>query len=173
VRDEDVDDEDIKTVSYSVTPQYSYPSPCPPGALCAYRESSPRITGYQVSQTVEVKVRDLDQVGTLLAGLGSRNVQNLYGPDFALDDPKEAQAEAREMAIDEAQAEAKLLARQLGVRLVRIVNFSDSGNYPIYYAREAYGFGGDTAVAQSAPAPDIPQGEQEYSSYVTITYEIR
>lgn len=164
---------DIKTLSYNVTPQYEYNRPCPAGSLCPeYYGGTPRITGYQVSHSIEVTIRDLDKVSALLAGLGEQNVQNIYGPSFALDNPDEARNEAREMAIEEARAEAKVLAKQLGVRIVRVVNFSEGGNYPIFYAKDmAYGMGG--ANAESAPAPQIPAGENEYSSSVSITYEIR
>ena len=171
VKDQEIPEKDIKTLSYNISPQYSYPNPCPPGSACpVYSDNRPKIIGYQVSQTVEVTVRDLDNVSPLIGGLGERNVQNLYGPDFALDDPTEAQNQAREEAITNAKEEAKELAKELGVRLVRIVNFNESGGpYPIYYG---YGKGGEVAV-DSAPAPSVPIGENEYTSNVSITYEIR
>ena len=169
LEDEGIGEEDLKTTSYTVSPQYAYPNPCPPGTYCV-TERTPKLIGYQVSHTVELTVRDLDMVGALLAGLGSRNVQNLYGPNFTLDDPDAVQNEARVEAIAEAKTEAKTLAKQLGVRLVRIVNFSEGSNYPIFYGKDAvYGTGG----AESASIPGIPTGGNEYTSYVTITYEIR
>jgi uncharacterized protein len=175
VKGQGIPAKDIKTPSYAISPQYSYPNPCREGVACpAYYENSPKITGYQVSQTVEVKLRGehLDKISTLLAGLGSQNVQNLYGPNFTLDDPHAPQNEARGEAIADAKAQAAVLAKQLGVRLVRVVNFSEGGQYPVFYAKSAsLGMGGDAEM--SAPAPQIPAGENEYVSSVSITYEIR
>lgn len=170
VKGQGIDEKDVKTLSYNVSPQYAYPNPCRLGEVCPqYYESSPKITGYQVSQTVQVTVRDLDNVSALLAGLGEQNVQNVYGPDFTLDDSSSVQDEARAEAIADAKAKAKQLAKDLGVRLVRIVSFSEGGNYPIMYA---YGKGGDMMSAEAA-APAVPAGESEYNSNVMITYEIR
>ncbi len=170
IEEEGIDEKDVKTTSYNINPQYSYPV-CGPGTMCVQNGT---ITGYQVSQTVQVTVRDLDKVSTLLAGLGDLNVQNLYGPEFALDDSTAAQNAARADAINQAQAQAEVLADQLGVRLVRIVSYNDSSGYPMYYK----GYGGvamdarmESAVAN--PAPEIPMGENEYTANVSITYEIR
>ena len=80
-------------------------------------------------------------------------------------------AEARKEAIVNAQSKAETLAKDLGVTLVRITSFSESGNYPgpIYYAKstEAFGMGGDNS------APEVPSGENRIVSNVTLTYEIR
>lgn len=167
-----IDTKDVKTLSYNVSPQYAYPNPCQLGVMCpAYSDNAPKITGYQVSQTVQVKVRDLDAVGDLLGGLGKQNIQNISGPDFTLDDLDAVQNEARAEAIVDAKAKAKELAKQLGVRLVRIVNYSEGGNYPIY-AKYGLGMGGDM-MSEAASVPNLPVGENEYSSNVMITYEIR
>jgi uncharacterized protein YggE len=170
VKSQNILEKDIKTLSYNINPQYAYPNPCRAGTVCPqYYDSTPKITGYQVSQTVQITVRDLDEVSPLLAGLGEQEVQNLSGPAFALDDATGVQNRARMEAIAQAKAQAKELAKELGVRLVRIVNFSEGGNYPMMYA---YGKGG-AMTADSVSAPQIPAGENEYSSNVTITYEIR
>lgn len=169
VREQGIEEKDIKTLSYNISPEYQYPSPCVPGAICPPR--SPRIVGYQVSQTVEVTVRDLDKVNDLIAGLGSQNVQNLYGPSFALDDPTEGYDAARADAIMKAKKQAAELAKQLGVRLGKIVSFSESSGYYPYPV--AYGMGGGIAETKAAPAPDIPSGENTYNATVTITYALR
>jgi len=169
VKETGVADKDIKTLSYDITPQYAYPNPCPPGALCpAY--SSPKVTGYQVSETIQVTVRDLSTVGALLSGLGKLEVQSISGPAFALDDSSAGYDAARADAIAKAKAQAALLAKQLGIRLGKIVNFSESsGGYPYPMM---YGLGGG-ATDRAASAPIIPTGENTYSASVSITYEIR
>lgn len=170
VKERGVEKKDIKTLSYNISPQYAYDRQCPAGALCPDYGGTPRIIGYQVSETVQVTVRDLEKVGNLLAGLGELEVQNLNGPDFALDDSTAGYDAARADAITKARAQADLLAKQLGVRLGKIVNFSESsGGYPYPIA---YGMGGDMAVSK-AETPNIPTGENTYNASVSITYEIR
>lgn len=171
VKKQGVADKDVKTLSYNISPQYSYPNPCVGGALCPVYNGTPKITGYQVSETVQVTVRDLSTVGAFLSGLGQLEVQNISGPNFTLDDPTMAYDAARADAIAKAKAQASLLSKQLGASLGKIVNFSESsgGNYPPYPM--AYGLGG--ADSKSVAAPTIPAGENTYNVSVSITYEIR
>lgn len=164
-----VEERDIKTVSYTSYPQYEQQAPCY-GYPCP--TPSAKIIGYEVSQTITVKVRDTDTAGTILQGLGDIGVSNISGPDFSIDDEDAIKAEARELAIKDAQEKAKVLARQLDIRIGKMVGFSESGDFPIYYAKDmAYGMGG--AEATAAPAPSLPVGENKVTSNVTITYEIR
>lgn len=169
VKGQGVAEKDVKTLSYNISPQYAYSNPCPVGAICPDYTRAPKVTGYQVSETVQVTVRDLTKVGELLGGLGKLGVQNLNGPAFALDDSTAGYDAARADAINKAKTQATLLAKQLGVRLGKIVNFSESsGGYPMY----GYGMGGDVAISK-AEAPNIPTGENTYNASVSITYEIR
>jgi len=169
VKSQGIAEKDVETLSYTISPQYSYPNPCPPGTLCpAY--SSPKITGYQVSETIQVTMRDLSAVGEMLGGLGKLGVQNLNGPAFALDDPTAGYTAARADAIDKAKTQATLLAKQLGVHIGKIVNFSESSGGYIY---PMYGLGASAMESKVAPAPNIPSGENTYSASVSITYEIR
>ncbi len=168
VKKQSIAEKDVKTLSYNINPQYAYPAPCV-GSSCP--ERTPKITGYQVSETVQVTVRDLAKAGELLAGLGEFGVQNVSGPDFALDDSTAGYDAARADAIAKAKVQASVLAQQLGVHLGKIVNFSESsGGYPVpmMYAK---GFGG--AMEASAPTPNLPVGENTYHASVSITYEIR
>lgn len=162
---------DVKTLSYNISPQYSYPNPCSQGLPCPDYNRAPKVTGYQVSETVQVTVRDLSGVGLLLAGLGKLEVQNINGPAFALDDPTAGYDAARADAIAKAKVQATLLAKQLGISLGKIVNFSESsGGYPYPMYGLAMGMGGDSKVES---APNIPTGENTYNTSVSITYEIR
>ena len=171
VKEQGIDDKDVKTLSYNIYPQYSYPNPCSRGELCPAYNGTPKITGYQVSETVQVTVRDLASVGTFLGGLGKLSVQNVSGPDFSLDDSTAGYDAARADAIAKAKAQATLLSRQLGVRLGKIVNFSESSGYRPYPM--IYGMGGSMMDTKEASAPSLPTGENTYSTSVSITYEIR
>lgn len=171
VKTQGIAEKDVKTLSYNISPQYSYPNPCTRGELCPdYYSGTPKITGYQVSESIQVTMRDLSAVGEMLSGLGKLGVQNLNGPNFALDDSTAGYNAARADAISKAKTQAAVLAAQLGVSLTKIVNFSESsGGYPYPMA---YGMGGDMAVSK-ASVPEVPIGENTYNASVSITYEIR
>ncbi|MGE5540875.1 MAG: SIMPL domain-containing protein [Bacillota bacterium] len=163
-----VEDKDVQASGYSVTPQYES-RPCPAGSYCP--QDTSKITGYKVYQSITVKVRDTAKAGDVLAALGQAGVQNVSGPNFAVDDDTAVQAEARGKAIDDARAKAETLAKQLHVHLGKVINFSESGGTMPYYA---YGKGGaaDSLVAPQA-APTLPPGQNETSVTVSVTYEIR
>lgn len=132
---------------------------------------TPKIVGYDVSQTVEVKVRDTAKAGEVLAALGSEGVQNISGPEFTVDDEDKVKAEAREKAIAEARTKAKKLASELGVRLGHVVSYSEGGNYP----QPMYAMGGKALSmdARVESVPTLPTGENKTSVTVMVTYEIR
>ncbi len=161
-------DKDVKTTGYQVYPQYEQ-KPCSPGGSCG---GNPTISSYQVSQSIELKVRDTDKAGTVLQKLGTLGVQNISGPNFMVDDDNKAQEDARAEAIKDARTKAEVLAKQLGVRLGKVVSFSESGGYPMpYYAKG--GVAMDSAVRNQAVAPTLPVGENDTNVTVSITYEIR
>lgn len=165
----DIDERDVKTLSYNVSPRYEYnQQPCYPGVLCPPSGAS-RIVGYDVAQTVEVRVRDTAKAGEVLAALGGLGVQNISGPQFVVDDESAVSAEARAEAIEEARTKAKELAKELGVRLGKVVSFSEGG----YGNPYGYGKGGDMMMEASGNrALTLPVGENETEITVMITYEI-
>lgn len=172
VQGQGIEGKDVKTLSYDISPQYSYPNPCPAGSLCPEYGRAPRVIGYQVSQSVQVTVRDLSKVGDVLNGLGKLSVQNVSGPAFTLEDPTAGNDAARADAITKAKAQAAMLAKELGVSLGKVVTYSESTGgyaYPM-----AYGLGGaPSAVMKESVTPNIPTGENTYHMTVSITYEIR
>ena len=178
--DSKVEDKDIKTTGYDLYPKYEYVrQPCvtsyaiEAGSYVPPCENGKQVlSGYTVNQSVEVKIRTLDDAGKILAGLSDNGATNLSGLTFSVDKPDTVKAQARQEAITKAKEKANELAKELGVKLVRIVSFNEGGVYPIYnYAPKAM----DMAMSAGA-APEsanIPIGENKYTSNVTITYEIR
>ena len=142
VKAQGVDAKDVKTESYNVSPRYqSYrcdpqplyypagveisamaPVPCPPS----------EIAGYTVTQSVSVKVRDFRKVGDILSGVVKNGANNVYGPNFTIDDPSKARDEARAEAIRKAQESAQETARAGGFSLGRLLSIDD-GHNPYYY----------------------------------------
>jgi len=168
-----IDDKDIRTSDYSINPQYDYTTEaCIAGVPC--RGGTQTLRGYEVSQTTTIKVRDTSKAGDLLTGVGQNGATQVSGLSFTFDDPNKLQNDARASAIADAKQKADLLAKQLGVSLVRVVSYNDSGNYPTpYYAKDAaYSMGAGVANEAATP-PSISIGQNKVTSNVNITYEIR
>ncbi len=172
LKDAEIEDKDIKTTGYNVYPKYEWQQvycvtyPCPSGKN--------KLIGYEVSQSVTVKVKEIDKAGDLVSKIGAVNVSNISGVEFTVDNREDFVSQAREEAIKKAKEEAKILAKQLGVRLGKIIYYNENGNYPIYYGMEGKGGGTDMAVSSIAPLrAELPQGETKITSQVTITYEIK
>lgn len=171
LKEQGVEDKDIKTEGYNLSPKYRYDTRiCPAGSFCPPGEQVP--DGYEVSQTISVKVRDLDKAGGLISAVGERGATDLSGLSFTIDDETALKAEARAIAIEQAKAKARETADDLGVRLVRMINYYEHENVPVPY------YGGammESAVAKDAMnvAPAMPTGENTITSRVTIVYEIR
>ena len=169
-------EKDIKTSNASFNPKYEYKydtkllMPCNEFG-CPPRPGKNVISGYEAYESITVKVRNTDDVGKIMHGLGNLGVTDLSGPNFAIDNEEGLKAEARKKAIDDAREKAKVLAKDLDVSLGRIANFSESGNHgPIYYDNAKMMAGS----VSSAPVPaEIPKGENTISSDVSITYEIK
>ena len=170
LKDSGVSDKDIKTISYNSYPKYDYDGiqclsyPCP--------VKKPVLTGYEVSQMVSVKIRNINNIGNIIGDLGNFNIAEINGPDFVIDKEEELKAEARRLAIKDAKEKAENLVRDLGVKLVRIVNFSETENYP-YPVRYDEMMSTGAAPTESATVPELPAVENKITSNVTITYEIR
>ncbi len=163
LKQQGIADKDIKTSNYNVYPQYDYRIPQING--------SPRISGYQVSQSFELKVRNLDKVSTLLDGLVKNGANQVSNLGFKIDNPEKLKSEARAKAIADAKSKADVLKNQLGISLGRIINFSENtGGYPmpVMYDAMTKGVGMGGGVA-----PSIPSGENEITVDVTITYQIK
>ena len=171
-----IDEKDIKTTDYSVSPQYDYqnavcPVAAPNSGVVAYCPPGRQVLkGYEVRQTTSIKVRDTGKAGDILAGVGGKGASEVSGLTFAFDDPTGAQATARAAAIADAKQKARVLAGQLGVSLARIVSFSEnsggSNPSPMVYGMAA-------APMDKAAAPVISVGQNKIQSDVSVTYEIQ
>ncbi len=164
---------DIETLSYNINPHYDYTTPpCVYSANTTVCPSGKSVlNGYDVSETVQVKVRDLTKAGTLFQTIGSLKVQSVNDLQFSIDKPEMFQDQARAKAITDAEKNAQQLAGELGVNLVRVVNFSENSGgvvTPISYSVNSMALAG-----KAAAAPTISQGQQKITDSVSISYEIR
>ena len=153
-----VEENDIKTTDLSVHPRYDY------------SDGRQELRGFEASETVEVTIRDLDSIVRVLAVATGEGVNQAGGLQLSVDDPDELQLEAQEQAIADARQKAEQLADALGVRLGRVKSFSSSGGD---YRAQPYAL--ETAALGEADlvAPPVPIGEQNITSNVSVTFEIR
>src|SRR3989339_197308 len=152
-----IDEKDIKTKNYNIYPKYDW------------QNGKNNIVGYTVTQALGLKIRDTKKTSDVLKVAGESGANQIGSLTFEIDDPEQLKAEARTEAIKNAKEKAEALVDSLGVKLGRVISFSESSGGGMVY--EGYGLskGMDTL---SAPAPEIQSGENEIRSNVTVLYEI-
>jgi len=168
--DQKIADKDIKSEYGGLSPKYSYSS----GIVCmAYPcpTQDPKIVGYSAMQSITVKVRAVDSASDIRTGLANLGVTDISGPTFSIDNEDSVKDSARSLAITNAKEKAKVLAKELGVKLGHVVSFSENsgGGYPVMYSAKA----NMMDSVSSAPAPVLPKGENKITSNVNIVYEIK
>ena len=148
---------DIQTSGINLNPQYRYAENQPPA-----------IVGYQASNTVNVKVRELARLGKVLDALVAQGANQINGPSFGIDQPEAALEEARLAAVKKAQAQAQTYARALGLQVKRIVSISEGGAgqpgpMPVMRMMAAAPMEKDTAISP---------GESSVSVSVEMVFEL-
>ncbi len=157
-------DKDIQTSNISLNPIYGQPVIGPNGQVV----QDARIIGYQATNTVNVKQRDLKQFGRVLDTLVAAGANQVNGPNFQVNDPDAALDEARTAAMKAARARADLYAKAAGLRVVRILTISESGGYVpqprVMYAKAEM-------AMDAAPTP-VAAGQVELSASVSVQFEL-
>jgi uncharacterized protein YggE len=158
-----VEKKDIKTSGYNIYPRYEYEG----GTY--YQTGKRQLAAYVVSQSVEVKVRKLSDAGKLLGGLGELGATDVSSLTFGFDKEESLRVKARKDAIAAAKEKAQITARDLGVKLGKVVSYNENYDSPMFYGR-----GGALAMdAGKVSTPEITPGESKIKSSVSITYEIK
>ena len=156
IRAAGIAERDIQTSGISVHPQYRYGENQPPA-----------ITGYQASNTVAVKVREIARLGEVLDALVASGANQVNGPSFEIDQPEAVYDEARREALKLAQARADMYAASLGLRVRRIVSISEGGGFqPPAPMMKAMAM--DTRMESAPVAP----GETTLSASLDVVFEL-
>ncbi|MSU54816.1 MAG: DUF541 domain-containing protein, partial [Candidatus Staskawiczbacteria bacterium] len=181
-----VQDKDIQTTLYNLTPLYNYPvypmkgsagSATPARDSMGVSSVSPIyvqggrvLSGYSLEQQVSVKIRNFDNINAILDKATSAGATNVGQLSFTVDDPEMARSIAREEAIKNAKEKIKSLAKQSGLRVGKLVNVSEGyNNYPTPMYASA--MAKDAGVESTAP--QIQTGQMEISSSITLTYQVK
>jgi uncharacterized protein len=151
-----VAERDIATATVNLSPQYRYADNQPPA-----------ITGYQATNSVTIRFRDVARSGAILDALVAQGANQIDGPTLSIDKPDAALDEARTDAVKRARAKADIYAAAAGLRVVRVVSISEAG-------QDAGG--GDPVrpmmmmrVRAEAAPTQIAPGEKD----VTVTLSVR
>jgi uncharacterized protein len=170
LKDSGIEEKDIKTTSYNLSPQYDYSWCNVSGSLDSRVYCPPKISGYILTQGVELKLRDLSKSGEIIGNLPGKGANEISSINFTIDDMEIPKIEARKEAIEKANTKALMMAEAAGVKLGKIANISEGSSYSPYpYATksaEAYGLGG-------ADASPIQVGSNDIVVNISITYQIK
>ncbi|WP_160009722.1 SIMPL domain-containing protein [Rhizobium sp. 18055] len=153
---------DLQTSGFSVQPQYRFPQGTDGQQL------PPELIGYQVSNSLTVRVRDLSQLGPIIDQAVTLGVNQGGDIQFTNDKPESAMEEARKGAVADAMARAKTLAEAAGVKLGSVIEINESGPrpQPVPVMRAAMmKSGADAGVP-------IQGGESSYNISVNVTFAI-
>jgi len=157
-KDFKIDPLDIKTLNYSITPQYDWTS------------GRQVLKGYTVSQDLSVRVRALDKVSQILDATGQIGMNQVGSLSFEVDKPESLKQQAREEAIAQAKEKAEALSKVVGVKLGKIVSFSESASQPPAPLYDNYRMMEKSVSAGASPT--IEAGSNEITVTATVEYEI-
>ncbi|MGA6180334.1 SIMPL domain-containing protein [Stenotrophomonas sp. NPDC077421] len=148
---------DVQTSGVNLSPQYRYAD-----------NEAPKITGYQASNTVSLKVRDIAKLGKVLDALAAQGANQINGPQFEIDQPEPVYDEARLAALKKAQARAETYSKSLGLRVRRIVSISESGggNFRPVMMRAA------AAPMAADVATPVSPGESTVSVNLDVVFDL-
>jgi len=153
--------ENIKTSNYSIYPNY------------VYEKDQNRITGYNGSVTISIKMKDTKLTANVIEEATKAGANNVQGTRFVVDNPDKYRELAREAAITNAKEQAQKLAKTLGIKLGKIVNVVESTpsySAPNYAAKMALSSVGGLGGSADSSANFEP-GSQTLSSVVTLYFE--
>lgn len=151
---------DIQTSSINLNAEYHYPPNQPP-----------QLTGYNATNELTIKFRDIRNSGKILDALVAQGVNQINGPSLTLEHPQEALNEARAKAVAEGRERAELYARSLGLHIVRVVIISENSSYmpppPRPMTAQA------VIVSGARASTEIEPGEQKLQVTLSMTFELR
>ena len=152
---------DVATTNYDLEPTYQWNKDT----------STNIINGYTLTQTVQVKIRDLTKVSSVLGGLAPLGVNQVGGVNFTFQDQNKFVDIARMDALSKAKQQASDMAAEAGASLGSVMNISESSNVPFPYPM-AYGGLAKAMDSTATVAPTLQPGTQDVTDTVTVTYSL-
>jgi len=125
---------------------------------------------YRVSNMVQIKVRDLDEVSSILDAAVQAGANQVWGVSFTIEEQKELEAQARTKAMEDARKRAEALAELAGVQLGQVLIVAEGGTTGPIPMMRGLGKGGMEPASLVAP---ISAGEVQVSYQVEVTYAMQ
>jgi len=158
-----VEKKDLQTENFSIRPRYRSGKSYSSGM-----QTSPAISGYTVSNTLKITIRDLKGLGSILDTVVSLGVNTGGDIRFSNSNPAPALEQARIRAMANATDKAKTLTRAAGVQLGRILSITESvGRLP-----SPPMFAGPMQVKSGGGAVPLAAGENSYQVEVTVRWAL-
>jgi len=139
------------------------------GAMFDYDQASRRqvFRGYQASNRVSVKLRNVQGTGEVLDALVAAGATDLSGPDWSIDDDTAARAQARRKAMETARSQVLEYAAAAGYRDIRLLEISET------IARQPpMPFVGAVRAEVAQAATPVQPGMVQASVTIQVTYEM-
>ena len=149
----------LKTVSYSLNPNYQYHA----------SGGEPTIDGYTAVNVVQVTLDDLAKIGSVIDSATAAGANHVQGIQFTLRDQDAVRAQALREAAIKARAEAEVLAGALGLKVVRVLSVEE--NSPRIVPVRAYAGAARVSASVAAPTP-VEAGTLDVSADVALTVEV-
>ncbi len=153
-------DRDLQTSGFAVNPQYRYPEN-------NNGTEPPTLIGYQVANTLTVRLRDVAKLGAIIDQAVTLGVNQGGSIQFTNDKPDATLNEARKAAVTDAIAKARTLAEAAGVKLGRVIEINENAARP-----EPMPMARAMAKDMAESAVPIANGENNYNVTVNVTFAI-
>ena len=150
----------LKTVSYSLSPNYQYH----PGG------GEPTITGYTALNVVEVVLDDLARIGDVIDAATRGGANRVQGIQWTLRDQDAVRAQALREAATRARAEAEVLAAALNLKILRVLTVEESS--PQIVPVRVHMAAARAAVSSADVATPVEAGTLDVSANVVLTVEV-
>lgn len=157
---------DIQTQGLQLMPRYVEPTPLPQNQAQPQATPQNRIAGYTATNTVQVTVRNLNNLGSVLDQVVSAGSNSIQSISFDVSNQTQALDQARETAMKDALHKAQQLASLSNVKLGTVISINESSTNPIPYQA-------NLAMAKSAGAVPISPGTQAVMVSVQVTWELQ
>lgn len=163
LKDAGIDEKDIQTSDFSLTPQYVY-----------VENKPPRIQGYQANNMVTVKIRDMNKIGSAMDAMIEVGGNQVNGPNFTIDKQDTLLDMVRKQAMEKVMARAKLYADAAGLKIKRVLSIAEGGaSMPVPYARPMMAMSKAEGMADMAVAEtSVSAGQLTMSASVSVRFEL-
>ncbi len=155
-----VEEGGVQTIGFSLDPIYAYP-----------RNAAPRITAYQSTSVISIRVRNLDAISGLIDATVADGANSLQGIQFTYENEEASRETARAQAVEVARARADAYATAAGMRVARVVSITEPGaSLP---SAPSYEYAARSLANEQTMNSPIAAGQLDNPASVTVVFELR